>query len=100
MARNTEHTIKKQLWLYLLAANLLGVIAFGIHWYVSLRHALVPVSPSTFVSSSVLLFITGSLASAPLIRFVVLDWDTRYDEFVNRLNRDALTAYLQQFWEK
>lgn len=100
MARHTEHAIKKQLWLYLLAANLLGLIAFGIHWYISLRHALVPVSTSTFISSSVLLFITGSLASAPLIRFVVLDWDTRYDEFLNRLNNDALTAYLQQFWEK
>ncbi len=101
MARSTEqHNMKKQLLLYLLAANLLGLIAFGVHWYVSLRHALVPVPPSAFISSSVLLFITGSLASAPLIRFVVLDWSTRYDEFVNRLNNDALTAYLQQFWEK
>jgi hypothetical protein len=31
---------------------------------------------------------------------VIIDWETRYNEFVNRLNRDALTAYLQQFWEK
>lgn len=100
MARNTEHAIKKQLWLCLLAANLLGLIVFGIHWYVSLRNASVPVPVSAFVNSAVLLFITGSLASAPLIRFVVLEWGTRYDEFVNRLNNDALTSYLQQFWEK
>jgi hypothetical protein len=71
------------------------MIAVGIH----LRHTAA-VSISTLVSSELLLFVTGSLASAPLIRFVIIDWETRYQEFVNRLNDDALTAYLQQFWEK
>lgn len=92
-----QRKIKKQLWQYLILANLLGLLAFGIHWYIGLQDTL---SISAFVCSEVLLFVTGSLASAPLIRFVVLDWDTRYLEFLNRLNSDALTAYLQQFWEK
>ncbi|MDP3010081.1 MAG: hypothetical protein Q8N30_13560 [Methylococcales bacterium] len=89
--------IKKQLWQYLMLANLLGLLAFGFHWYIGLQDTL-PIS--AFVSAELLLFVTGSLASAPLIRFVVLEWDTRYLEFLNRLNNDALTAYLQQFWEK
>jgi hypothetical protein len=87
--------LKIVLWLCLLLANAAGMIAFGIH----LRHTAA-VSISTLVSSELLLFVTGSLASAPLIRFVIIDWETRYQEFVNRLNDDALTAYLQQFWEK
>jgi hypothetical protein len=92
-----QRKIKKQLWQYLILANLLGLLAFGVHWYIGLQDKL---SISAFVSAELLLFVTGSLASAPLIRFVVLDWDTRYLEFLNRLNSDALTAYLQQFWEK
>ena len=87
--------LKIVLWLSLLLANISGMIAFGMH----LQH-LDTMSMSALVSSELLLFITGSLASAPLIRFVVTDWGTRYQEFVNRLNNDALTAYLQQFWEK
>ncbi|MCX7069131.1 MAG: hypothetical protein NTW85_15780 [Methylococcales bacterium] len=53
-----------------------------------------------FWSSALLVLLTTSLAAAPLIRFVILGWDARYHEFVNRLNNEALIAYLQQFWEK
>lgn len=95
MKTHKQGDLKTVLWSSLLLANIAGMIAFGMH----LRH-LGTMSMSALVSSELLLFITVSLASAPLIRFVVIDWGTRYQEFVNRLNDDALTAYLQQFWEK
>jgi len=42
-----QRKIKKQLWQYLILANLLGLLAFGVHWYIGLQDKL---SISAFVS--------------------------------------------------
>lgn len=82
-------------WWYLLIGNLLGLIAIGIYWYIDLQ-----LPTSLFIGAAFLLIVCTSLAAAPLMRFVILDWEARYHEFANRLNNESLIAYLQQFWEK
>ncbi len=41
-----------------------------------------------------------ALAAAPLLRFILVTWNARYEEIRNRLNESSLAAYLVQFWEK
>jgi hypothetical protein len=83
-------------WYLLLGiGDLIGLVAFWFYWHCNLQ---LPIP--TFVGSALLVLITTSLAAAPLIRFVILDWEVRYHEFLNRLNNESLIAYLQQFWEK
>jgi hypothetical protein len=45
-------------------------------------------------------FLATALAAAPLLRFILVTWNARYEEIRNRLNESALAAYLVQFWEK
>ncbi len=82
-------------WWYLLIGDTLGLIILGFYWYCYLD-----LPTAQFVAAALLLWITTALAAAPLIRFVILDWEVRYHEFSNRLNNKSLIAYLQQFWEK
>lgn len=95
MSDNTKPK-SSALWYLLLAlAYVLGLGIFWLYWNNSLHLPL-----AQFVAAALLLWLVTALAGAPLIRFVIFDWDTRYHEFLNRLNRESLTAYLQQFWEK
>jgi hypothetical protein len=94
----THNNITKNLsapWWYLLVGDTLGLITLGFYWYYYSS-----LSIPQFVSAALLLWMTTALAAAPLIRFVLFDWEARYHEFLNRLNNESLTAYLQQFWEK
>jgi len=94
----THNNIIKNLaspWWYLLVGDTLGLIALGFYW-----HYYSSLSIPQFVSAALLLWMTTALAAAPLIRFVLFDWEARYHEFLNRLNNESLIAYLQQFWEK
>lgn len=81
-------------WWYLLIGDTVGLIILGFYWH----YLQLPIAQ--FIAAALLLWITTALAAAPLIRFVILDWETRYHEFSNRLNNQSLIAYLQQFWEK
>ncbi len=81
-------------WWYFLLGDLLGLIILGCYWFYS------SLSFTQFFVSALLLWLATMLAAAPLIRFVIFDWEARLHEFVNRLNNEALIAYLQQFWEK
>lgn len=94
----THNNITKNLsapWWYLLVGDALGLITLGFYW-----HYYSPLSIPQFISAALLLSMTTVLAAAPLIRFVLFDWEARYQEFLNRLNNESLIAYLQQFWEK
>jgi hypothetical protein len=81
-------------WWYFLLGDLLGLIVLGCYWF----NSSLPFTH--FFVSALLLLLATTLAAAPLIRFVIFDWEARLHEFVNRLNNEALIAYLQQFWEK
>ena len=81
------------LWVSVLAVNIFGqAIVFYLFGYV--------LSPVRLTGIIALPLLTTSLAAAPFIRFLNLGWQTRYDEFRNRLSVGALAAYLQQFWER
>ena len=81
-------------WLIFLLGNALGLGILCFYW-----HEYLEIPEPLFSSVVLLVLITTSLAVAPLIRFVMVGWEARRHEFLNRLNGDALTAYLQQFWE-
>jgi hypothetical protein len=82
-------------WWYLLVGDTLGLITLWLYWHEALQ-----LQTSQFIATSLLLCIATALSAAPLIRFVIFDWEARRHEFLNRLNKESLIAYLQQFWEK
>ena len=86
-------------WVFFLGGYTIGLIILFIYWC-RYSQEYQTITIPIFWSSALLVLLTTSLAAAPLIRFVILGWDARYHEFVNRLNNEALIAYLQQFWEK
>ncbi len=80
------------LWIGLL---LLDITALAMLPWLTER----PFSRSLHTSHFALGLLVTALAAAPMIRFLVIGWGARYEEFRNRLNNGALVYYLRQFWQ-
>jgi len=93
--KNSSVKLLAKPWWYLLVGDTAGLITLWVYWHEDLQ-----LQTSQFIASALLLTIATALSAAPLIRFVIFDWEARRQEFLNRLNKESLVAYLQQFWEK
>jgi hypothetical protein len=82
-------------WWYLLVGDAAGLMTLWVYWHEDLQ-----LQTPQFIAAALLLCMATALSAAPLIRFVIFDWEARRHEFLNRLNNESLIAYLQQFWEK
>ncbi|MBX9296993.1 hypothetical protein K5M33_01875 [Chromobacterium vaccinii] len=80
------------IWICLLLLDGAGV-GLGYKWVASEFSTL---ALSGYITLALLV---SGLAAAPLIRFLVVGWGARYEEFRNRLNNGALVFYLRQFWQ-
>jgi len=80
------------LWFLFLALNIFIIIEL-LNW------CKFADSPHTMLAAAVGVMLPSVLLTAPLIRFLTHAWDARWQEFRNRLNYDAMRAYLLQFWQ-
>jgi hypothetical protein len=77
-------------WALLLLGNTILVGGLGLICQVRDFHFLW----AAFCSS----LLVTSLTAAPFIRFILVGWYSRYDEFLNLLNGKLMLDYLRDFW--
>jgi hypothetical protein len=87
------------LWLAVALVNLGG--ALFLHWtqsQISSTSSAYRISIELFLAACLITLLSTFLVTAPYVHFLSHGWYSRYYEFRNALEGDALLDYLKRFW--